>query len=142
LLRDATPALVESSRAILGETLFRRARHVTAENDRVVEAAILLRRGALTELGPLLLATHASLRDEYEVSTAALDAAVSASVDEGALGARMTGAGFGGSVIALVPDAHVAAVRERIAATTLLAARGARTYLVRPSDGACAGTAS
>jgi galactokinase len=136
-LRSVTSAVVERSQGILGERLFRRARHVTTENERVLAASSALRDGALPELGPLLLASHASLRDDYAVSTVALDAAVTASVEAGALGARMTGAGFGGSVLALVPADLVPAVRERVAADDVLAALGAQVSIVRPSDGAC-----
>jgi galactokinase len=78
-----------------------RARHVVSENARALEFAAALRAGATGELGPLLLASHASLRDDFEVSTPELDALVDAFVTSGALGARLTGAGFGGCVVAL-----------------------------------------
>ncbi|HEV2825383.1 MAG TPA: galactokinase, partial [Actinomycetota bacterium] len=102
-LRDATLAQVEQYRTALGEPGLRRARHVVTENARVLEAVALLRAGELDRLGPLLAASHASLRDDYEVSSPELDPAVTAAVEAGAVGARMTGAGFGGSAIALVP---------------------------------------
>jgi galactokinase len=82
--------------------LRRRARHVVTENARVLKAAELLRAGEIALLGPLLSESHASLHDDFEVSTPALDAAVEASLGAGALGARMTGAGFGGSALALI----------------------------------------
>ena len=100
-LRDATLEQVEAAARELGEERFRRARHVVTENARVLEAVELLRAGDLDRLGPLLAASHASLRDDYEVSSPELDIAVEAAVAAGAVGARMTGAGFGGSAIAL-----------------------------------------
>jgi galactokinase len=101
-LRDATLSQVEAAAGTLGEEGLRRARHVVTEDARVLEAVELLRAGDLDRLGPLLAASHASLRDDYEVSSPELDTAVEAAVAAGAVGARMTGAGFGGSAIALV----------------------------------------
>jgi galactokinase len=119
-LRDATLDQVEADAAALGEEGLRRARHVVTENARVLEAVELLRARDLDRLGPLLAASHASLRDDYEVSSPELDTAVEAAVAAGALGARMTGAGFGGSAIALVEAGLVdrvgARVREAFAA--------------------------
>lgn len=88
----------------------RRVRHVMTEMARVREFIDLLRRGTYDRIGPLLDASHASLRDDYEVSCPELDVAVEAARAAGALGARMTGGGFGGSAIALVP----AGARERV----------------------------
>jgi len=116
-LRDATPGLVEASAAALGDPGLRRARHVVGENARVVEAAGLLRKGGLDRLGPLLAASHVSLRVDFEVSCPELDTAVSAAASSGALGARMTGAGFGGSALALVPEELV----ERVTGAVLAA---------------------
>ena len=82
------------------------ARHVVSENRRVLELAEALRAGDVEKLGPLLLASHASLRDDYEVSTPELDLAVDLLVEHGAIGARLTGAGFGGCVVALVERPH------------------------------------
>jgi galactokinase len=114
-LRDATPELVESAAARLGEPGLRRARHVASENARVLEAVALLRAGQLDRVGPLLVASHASLRDDFGVSSPRLDTAVEAALAAGALGARMTGAGFGGSALALVPAGLGGAVAERVA---------------------------
>src|SRR5215470_12429080 len=80
----------------------RRARHVVTENHRVLQVADLLRAGQPGKIGALLSASHVSLRDDFEVSWAEADVAVEAALAAGALGARMTGGGFGGSVIALV----------------------------------------
>jgi len=90
--------------------LRRRARHVVTENDRVLRTVGLLRTRQLAGIGPLLTASHASLRDDFEVSWPEADAAVQAAIGAGALGARMTGGGFGGSVIALTPADAVGAI--------------------------------
>jgi galactokinase len=98
-LRDATPADAER---IDDPVLRRRARHVTTENQRVDALAAALRRGQLTTAGELMVASHASMRDDFEVSTPALDELVGAvRGTPGVYGARVTGAGFGGCVIAL-----------------------------------------
>lgn len=87
----------------LPEPLRRRARHVVTENQRVRDAVETLRRGDGVAVGRLLNASHASLRDDYAVSVPALEAMVEAAMAApGALGARLTGAGFGGAVLALV----------------------------------------
>jgi galactokinase len=113
-LRDATLEQVEAAATELGEERFRRARHVVTENARVLEAVGLLRAGGLDRLGPLLAASHASLRDDYQVSSPELDTAVEAAVAAGAVGARMTGAGFGGSAIALVATDRAGPVGDRV----------------------------
>jgi galactokinase len=91
-LRDATLDQVEHEP---------RARHVVSENERVLAAAEALRAGDPEALGALLSASHASLRDDFEVSTSELDVLVSELERAGALGARLTGAGFGGCVVTL-----------------------------------------
>ena len=86
-----------------GCTLIFQASHVISENGRVLAAVALLRGGGLAGLGPVLNASHASLRDDFEISWPEADLAVDAAVAAGALGARMMGGGFGGSALALVP---------------------------------------
>jgi len=113
-LRDATPEMVEAAADTLGPEMTRRARHVVTENARTVQAAELLRKGDWVAAGALLNASHASLRDDFEVSVAELDVAVQASLDAGALGARMTGGGFGGSALAVVRQEDVPAVRTAV----------------------------
>ncbi|MCZ7525144.1 MAG: hypothetical protein M5U14_01360 [Acidimicrobiia bacterium] len=81
-----------------------------SENARVLAVADALRRADLPALGPLLAASHASLRDDFEVSTPELDRLAELLVAAGALGARLTGAGFGGCVVALVEHGHEEAV--------------------------------
>ncbi len=103
-LRDVDPAVLDDALARLSDdVLRRRARHVVTEIARVRAAVEALHAGDLVELGRLFDASHASLRDDYEVSCDELDASVEAARSAGALGARMTGGGFGGSSIALLP---------------------------------------
>ncbi|MFZ0325267.1 MAG: galactokinase [Actinomycetes bacterium] len=99
-LRELTS--VEQTDALDDPVLRARARHVVTENQRVLECAELLRSGRVGEIGPLLLASHASLRDDFAVSTPELDRVVEAAVSAGALGARLTGAGFGGCAVVLI----------------------------------------
>ncbi len=96
-LRDAAPGDLER----LPEPLRMRARHVLEENARVVEAVAAIRERRFDALGGLLLASHASLRDLYQVSTPAVEATVAALLQAGASGARLIGGGFGGSVLGL-----------------------------------------
>lgn len=103
-------------------TAVRRVRHVVTEIARVEALVALLDAGRVRECGPLLDASHASLRDDYEVSCLELDVAVEAAREAGALGARMTGGGFGGSAIALVEQDQVGAVEHAVAQA--FAARG------------------
>ncbi|MFL6079061.1 MAG: galactokinase [Ornithinibacter sp.] len=113
-LRDVDPAGLDDALSRLSDdVLRRRARHVVTEIARVRAAVEALRAGDLVEVGRLFDASHASLRDDYEVSCDELDVSVEAARSAGALGARMTGGGFGGSSIALVPaDAVEAATRD------------------------------
>jgi galactokinase len=132
-LRDATLESIES----LSEPLRRRARHVVTENDRVQHAVRLLRRGNVAGLGPLLTASHASLRDDFEVSIPELDVVAATAVDAGALGARMVGGGFGGSVLALVPGDRVDAVTGAVeAAYEVRGWASPIPFVVTPADGA------
>ncbi|WP_371832558.1 galactokinase [Rhodococcoides fascians] len=109
---------LDPERAVSGlvdQALVPRVRHVTSEIRRVERAVALLDGGDIgTELGDLMTASHVSLRDDYEVSSPELDSAVDAALRAGAYGARMTGGGFGGSAIALIPIARVDEVAEEI----------------------------
>ena len=132
-LRDATAGDVER----LPPDLRRRARHVVTENARVEAAVAALTMDDMAALGPLLRQSHQSLRDDYEVSVVELDTAVAAAVDAGALGARMTGGGFGGSAIALVRETDRAAVTDGVLGA--FASAGFATpelFAVQPSGGA------
>ncbi|MFZ2176206.1 MAG: galactokinase [Rhodococcus sp. (in: high G+C Gram-positive bacteria)] len=126
-------SLSEKARSVLGVTSLRdiedvdaalasltdpeskmRVRHVLTEMRRVDEVAELLSRGRITEIGGALTRSHVSLRDDYQVSCVELDCAVDAALGAGAWGARMTGGGFGGSAIALVPEARLEEVADRV----------------------------
>ncbi len=107
VLRDATLEQVEAHP---------RAKHAVTEMARVRAFADALRDGRLDRLGPLMLASHASSRDDMGVSTPDLDALVECLCDAGAFGARLTGAGFGGGVVALVPAADVDSVAAKATA--------------------------
>ncbi|MDT7790072.1 MAG: galactokinase [Pseudonocardiales bacterium] len=121
----------------LPEELRPLVRHVITENARVLETVELLRENRYAEIGPLLSASHASLRDDYRVSCPELDVAAAAAEEAGALGARMIGGGFGGSAIALVP-AEIRADVER-AVFEAFASQGfgpPRTFTAVPAAGA------
>jgi galactokinase len=136
-LRDATEADVAAAADRLGPERERRARHVVTENARVLAVVDLLRQARLADTGPLLSASHASLRDDYEVSSPELDAAVEAALAAGALGARMTGAGFGGCALALVRAADADAVTRAV--TAAFADDGFEApaiFAAEPADGA------
>ncbi|MFJ2576779.1 galactokinase [Kitasatospora aureofaciens] len=136
-LRDLGPADLPSALAQLPDELRPLVRHVVTENERVAEAVTHLDAGDLAALGPILTAGHASLRDDYRVSCPETDLAVSTAVAAGAHGARITGGGFGGSVIALVN----ATAAESVAAEVATAFREAgyatpRTLTAVPAEGA------
>jgi galactokinase len=113
---------VSQLESLTDPVLHRRARHVVTDNRRVRQVTALLRASdggdfrSLSEVGTLLLQSHASLRDDFEVSWPEADVTVEVAVDAGALGARMTGGGFGGSALALVPEADVDQVQGRVRA--------------------------
>ncbi|MCA1687582.1 MAG: galactokinase [Actinobacteria bacterium] len=112
-LRDARE---EDLERLSGEEL-RRARHIVSENARVLEAVGALREENLREVGRLMYASHASMRDDFEISTPELDAFVELAQKAGALGARLTGAGFGGCAIALVRDGETDALARDVLRT-------------------------
>jgi galactokinase len=101
-LRELSMEQLESSRALLTETEFVRARHAVSEMKRVLECVVALRNSDFEKVGHLINQSHASLRDDYTVSCPELDTAVDAALSAGALGSRMVGGGFGGSAIALI----------------------------------------
>ncbi|MFW5475066.1 galactokinase [Knoellia sp. CPCC 206450] len=115
-LRDVVGRPIdETLDALPDDELRRRTRHVVTEIERVDAVVDALRDGDLDEVGRLFVASHESLRDDYEVSCTELDLVVDTAVAEGAFGARMTGGGFGGSAIALVRAADVDRVTRAIA---------------------------
>jgi galactokinase len=115
----------------------RRVRHVVTENQRVRDVVARLRAGDVDGIGPLLTASHESMRDDYEITVPEVDLAVSTALEAGALGARMTGGGFGGCVLALVAadttEEVAAAVRRAFAAHRFTAPD---TFIAEPSPGA------
>ncbi|MCW2901092.1 MAG: galactokinase [Streptosporangiaceae bacterium] len=123
--------------ALDDKVLRRRTRHVVTENHRVEATVGLLRAGAVAEVGAMLTAAHLSLRDEFEVSWPEADVAVETAVRAGARGGRMVGGGFGGSVIALVPDHRAGEVRDAVLAAYAGRGWGRPVFLeARPSEGA------
>jgi len=116
-LRDLDIATLERGKDGLGETIYRRARHVVSENARTLAAADALAAGDLPAMGALMAQSHASMRDDFEITVPAIDAlaAIMHAATGGTGGARMTGGGFGGCVVALAPADRVAAIREAVA---------------------------
>jgi galactokinase len=113
-LRDATLADLLKASAELTAAQAACARHVVTENARVLRARELLIAGSIAYLGPELTASHASLRDDFRVTVPQLDVSVDAALAGGAFGARMTGGGFGGCTIALIPRDRVETIGEQI----------------------------
>ncbi|MFF5886305.1 galactokinase [Streptomyces sp. NPDC014603] len=138
-LRDIPHSGLDAALARLGdeEEIRRLVRHVVTENERVRRVVELLEAGDPRAIGPVLVEGHASLRDDFRVSCPELDLTVETALATGALGARMTGGGFGGSAVVLAEEADVpavtAAVREAFAAADLTAPR---TFEAVPSEGA------
>ena len=133
-LRSAT---LDQVTGLTDESLRRRAHHVVSEIARVRLVAEILDAGRPGDIGAYLTASHESLRDDFEVSCDELDVAVDAAVDAGALGARMTGGGFGGCAVALARASEVEAVEGRVQAA--YGERGwapADVSVVQPSPGA------
>ena len=117
-LRDVSPALLEAARSGLDPVIARRAEHVIAENARVLATLAALETGDLATVREAFAASHASLRDLFEVSSPQLDALVEiAGAVPGVVAARMTGAGFGGCTVNIVHAGAVAALEEAIVAT-------------------------
>lgn len=125
-LRDVAVADLARAQELLDDETFRRVRHIVTENQRVRDTVTVLRAEGARAIGGLLVASHASMRDDFEISTPELDTAVDAALAAGALGARMTGGGFGGAAIALVPRDEVEAV------TTAVRARFAEAGYAEP----------
>jgi len=114
-LRDVHEDMVKAHFDEMDSVVARRARHVVTENHRVIRATEALQAGAFHEFGQLMVDSHRSLRDDYEVSCKELDALVELACGiNGVYGARMTGGGFGGCAIALVEDGSIDALREAI----------------------------
>lgn len=137
-LRDVRREELADAEARIADPVVRRlVRHVVTENRRVEETIALLDAGGIREIGPVLTAGHASLRDDFAVSCAELDLAVDTALEAGALGARMTGGGFGGSAIVLVDDAVAAKAGDAVTSAFAAAGhRAPRIFEALPSAGA------
>jgi galactokinase len=133
-LRSATAEQVET---LDDDRLRRRARHVVSEIARVPTVFTALRSQDWAGVGRAFAASHASMRDDFEISTAELDLAVGTALRAGADGARMTGGGFGGSIVSLVPEARIGAVTDAIDAAFSAEGLPEPQHLVAtPSEGA------
>lgn len=135
-LRDVEVDDLPRAERILDPVTFRRVRHIVTENDRVRETVRVLETEGPRAIGELLAASHASMRDDFEISTPELDTAVDAALAAGAVGARMTGGGFGGSALAVIECSRFgeleAAARESFARQGF---REPHVFEVTPSEG-------
>lgn len=136
-LRDLSVADLPRAAELMDDVTFRRVRHVVTEDQRVLDAVATLRSAGPRAIGPLLDASHVSMRDDFEISVPELDLAVDTARAAGAVGARMTGGGFGGAAIALVDHDLVGAVTDAVTAAFAEAGFTApHIFPVHPSEGA------
>ena len=136
-LRHLTVADLPRARALLNAVTFRRVRHVVTENQRVLDTVRTLRESGASAIGGLLDASHLSMRDDFDISIPELDLAVETAQANGALGARMTGGGFGGAAIALIPAESLS--RLQVAIDGAFAEHGfgqPEVFVVRAAAGA------
>lgn len=137
-LRDVTSDQLEQHKSAFSPIVYKRCKHVITENERTIHAVSALRQGDISRFGTLLNQSHASLRDDYEVSCSELDALVEiAQRVDGTVGSRMTGAGFGGCTVSIVHESALetftAAILDEYAERTGILAE---IYVSRASDGA------
>ncbi|MDQ1571764.1 MAG: galactokinase [Actinomycetota bacterium] len=136
-LRDVSVDDLPQARELLDDETFRRVRHVVTENQRVLDTVRTVREQGPTAIGPLLDASHVSMRDDFEISVPELDLAVETAQANGAIGARMTGGGFGGAAIALVSSEGVSRIQVAIDGAFAEHGFGQPTmFVVTASDGA------
>jgi galactokinase len=139
-LRDIDEATLLAGESTLDPLVFRRARHVVTENARTLAAADALARGDVRRMGELMAASHVSMRDDFEITVPAIDALVE--IVQGVVGeaggARMTGGGFGGCIVALAPREKVEAIRQAVAERypAVSGGRVAQLHVCRAADGA------
>jgi galactokinase len=136
-LRELTEQDLPAMEEKLDDITFRRCKHVVTENRRVLDAVEALKKRDLARLGELLLQSHASMRDDFEISVVELDTAVELAMEVGAVGSRMTGGGFGGAAIAIIDESKMELLREHCKA--IFAKKGfaePNVFSVAPSDGA------
>jgi galactokinase len=113
-LRDVTLEKLEASQDLLGDVVYKRARHVLTENERVQKTVELLSSSGPKSIGQLMNESHASMRDDFQISITELDVAVETAISHGAIGARLTGGGFGGAAIALIDSDKVASLTTAV----------------------------
>ncbi|POH60770.1 galactokinase [Arthrobacter glacialis] len=136
-LRDVVAADLPEAAGLLDDETYRRVRHIVTENQRVLDTIVVLDDAGPAAIGALLTASHVSMRDDFEISCPELDLAVDTALAHGALGARMTGGGFGGSAIALIPASVEATVRASVVAAFADASFTAPDiFAVSPAQGA------
>jgi galactokinase len=135
-LRDASVSDLPRAAEIMDDVTFRRVRHIVTENQRVLDTVTALTEQGPQAIGDLLVASHASMRDDFEISVAELDTAVDTALANGAIGARMTGGGFGGAAIALVSHADLQRVSDAVERAFADAGFTApHIFTVSPSEG-------
>ena len=136
-LRHLSLKDLEDGRELVDGVTYRRAHHVVTENDRVLEFVAALKLGDFARCGALMVQSHASMRDDFEISIDELDTAVETSMRHGALGARMTGGGFGGAAIALCPIEKISDLTNSVYAEfELLGYAKPEIFTVNAADGA------
>ncbi|MGN7949451.1 galactokinase [Microbacterium sp. 22215] len=136
-LRDVSVDDLPRAAELMDDVTFRRVRHVVTENQRVLDTVRVLREEGARAIGELLVASHASMREDFEISVPELDTAVEAALAAGAIGARMTGGGFGGAAIALIEQDAVQQVTDAVNAAFAASAFAAPViFTVTPSAGA------
>ncbi|MGM7671724.1 galactokinase [Microbacterium sp. A93] len=136
-LRDVSVDDLPRAKELMDDVTFRRVRHVVTENQRVLDTVTALRAQGPRAIGALIVASHVSMRDDFEISIPELDTAVETALTAGAIGARMTGGGFGGAAIALVEQGSVQQVSDAV--TAAFAASGftaPHIFTVTPAAGA------
>ncbi|UNK71379.1 galactokinase [Microbacterium sp. H1-D42] len=135
-LRDADTSDLPRAAELMDDVTFRRVRHILTENQRVLDTVAALTEQGPRAIGDLLVASHASMRDDFEISVPELDLAVETALAHGAIGARMTGGGFGGAAIALIEHDAVASVSDAVAQAFADAGFTApNIFTVHPSEG-------
>lgn len=135
-LRDASEADLPRAAELMDDVTFRRVRHVITENQRVLDTVRVLGADGPRAIGDLLVASHVSMRDDFEISVPELDLAVETALAQGAVGARMTGGGFGGAAIALVERDAVDRITDAVTRAFADAGFGApHVFTVHPADG-------
>lgn len=136
-LRYLNAETLEDGRELLDDVTYRRARHVVTENDRVQSFVAALKLGDFARCGELMVQSHVSMRDDFEISVDELDTAVEVSLRHGAVGARMTGGGFGGAAIALCPIEKISDLTNSVYAEfELLGYAKPNIFTVNAADGA------